>query len=1134
MKKILFVLTLAFLVTGLHAGPISMKQAQEKARSFVSQKKQSPVQQPLRLVTGADCLKKASQNGLFYVFNVGLDDGFVIVSGDDRTMPILGYTDKGTLDVRQLPDNMKAWLEGYSEQMKALKKMDDAQARTLLAAAENRPHTTRNSIAPMITTKWDQATPYWNECPEFMDEVDGEMVSEFAYTGCVATAMSQIMYFYKYPEQTSEPTAAYDFTYGDGLGNYGTAHVDSQPVTTFDWEHMLETYTGAEDDVYTSAVAHLMFYVGVAIKTQYGKGASGAYTDDIPKGFDFFGYGAKLAFRNDYTQQQWEQLVYEELAAGRPMIYNGTAGSGGGHSFVCDGFEYGDYFHINWGWGGMGNGFFQLAILNPHASGSGGSSSAEGYNMKQNICYNIIPGQSSGQAGQGTGGDVEEEEPALTVIHIDGPKNSAYYPAWERDRKADPFKIYKSKVVKVSFSDHDGTGTKFKEALALYDPENDTFTVLANSESYNFSTVTTSANGQTLKYGDGIQANASNIIKFGAGLTGNYRMVPVYKYKKDDGTESDWKLMKGADRVYLELDITTGGASATYHPQTSLAVEEWQFTGGEQVGKPEQVHCFLHNSGPDKFFGDLYLDFGGQQLDEMSNYTTVIQAEVPAGETKEVVFNVSPQSAGQKTVTLMTVDPTYGEFVNVPGRGNVTIAESQEAPMDLSVVIKAENAVPGDNEGDNDVIYDSHAHFSATITNNSSGEYNRYVLAPLFIVSKDAEGNVTGGTMVNYKQETLSLKAGESRTLYFDFDNLAYGSTYSLNIYARNEVPDEEDASHVTNIVEKGHSVYYDIRRGIIAWSADGTRSGFKPEEGFIVPADAAAVSVEALGLSSIVANENPNTLYFVGENETVPSGLDGKNIITGKTAGNVVLKDGYDFFTPQSFTAENISYERTFTTARTRGQQVGWGTLVLPFTPTAVKNATDDTDADWFRSAEEQDKDFWLCEFVDAEDDIVYFDHASAISANVPYLVAVSDKVLTNEPKTFVWSAENAEVKPDGIAFTSTLDLVYGGTMETKGFENIYCMDADGKQFDAAASATVDAFHAYFKWIQGTSEQTSLFISIPEEVDDQVATSIQQFATTETDAAVYNLNGQRVGTRSQFGQLPRGIYVIKNRKVTK
>ena len=1133
MKKLLFVLTMAFLVTGLYADPVTMKQAQEKAKSFISQKKQSLGQQPLRQVTGTDCLRKASQNSLFYVFNVGQNDGFVIVSGDDRTMPVLGYTDEGTLDVNHLPDNMKAWLDGYSKQMEALKKMDDTQARQLLAAAVTRPHTTRNSIAPMVTTKWDQATPYWNECPEFVEEVDGELVSEYAYAGCVATAMSQIMYYHKYPESTSEPTAAYDFTYGDGYGNYGTAHVESQPVTTFDWAHMLETYTGAEDEVYTSAVAHLMFYVGCSVKMQYGKGSSGAYSDDIPKGFDFFGYGAKLAYRIDYTQQDWEQMVYEELAAGRPMIYNGTAGSGGGHSFVCDGFEYGDYFHINWGWGGMGNGFFQLAILNPHASGSGGSSSGEGYNMKQSICYNIIPGQGSGQAGQGSGGEIEEEEPALTVTSISGPQSSNGYAPWERGSKSEPFKIYNRKIVKVGCSDHSGSGAKFKEGLAIYDPDKDSYTMIPGTESYSWATVTTSHLGQTIQFGSGVDSRYTT-MKFCAGETGIRHMVPMYKYKKDDGTESDWKPMLKADQIYIELNIDNLYCSPTYHPKFNLTVKDWQFTGGEKVGKPEQVHCFIENSGPDKFFNDLYLDFGGQRIDDVSQYTTVIQAEIPAGETKEVIFNVTPKSAGSKTVTLMLVDPMYGDFKSMGNAGHVSIAESTEAAMDLSVVIQAENAVPGENEGDFDVIYDSHAHFSATITNNSAGEYNRYVLAPLFIVSKDSENHVTGGTMVTYKQENLSLLPGESKTLYFDFDNLAYGSTYSLNIYARNDVPDDEDASHLTNIVEKGHSVYYDIKRGIITWSADGTRTGSKPVEDFQVPISAAAVSVVALGLNGIVPNENPNTLYFVGENETAPEGLDGKNVITGKTTASVILKDGYDFFTPQSFTAESISYERTFTTARTRGGQTGWSTLVLPFTPTAVKNATNDTDADWFRTAEEQNKDFWLCEFGDAEEDTVYFDHASTLCANVPYLVAISDKVLTDEPKTFVWSAENAEVKPDGIAFTSTLDLVYGGTMETKTFENVYSMDADGKQFDATVSGTVDAFHAYFKWIKSTSELPSLFISIPEDIDESVATSIQQVITTNADDAVYNLSGQRVGSRSQFGQLPRGIYIIKNKRVAK
>ena len=127
------------------------------------------------------------------------------------------------------------------------------------------------------------------------------------------------------------------------------------------------------------------------------------------------------------------------------MIYNGTAGSGGGHSFICDGFEYGNYFHINWGWGGMGNGYFLLSILNPKDSGIGASTSSEGYNMKQNIIYNIIPGGSTEP--------VEEEGPMLTVTAISGPDSP-----WARDKSSEPFKIFKSRIVKVSFSDHSGSG----------------------------------------------------------------------------------------------------------------------------------------------------------------------------------------------------------------------------------------------------------------------------------------------------------------------------------------------------------------------------------------------------------------------------------------------------------------------------------------------------------------------------------------------------------------------------------------------------------------------------------------------------------------------------------------------------
>ncbi len=393
-KNRLFVLLLLCMSLGLvaQAAPVTLEQAQQEAASFVLKKQKA--QRTLKIASQANGMMKASTaSAAYYVFNIGNNQGFVIVSGDDRTNPILGYSDEGHFDEAKAPSNMKNWLNEYAQQIALLDQVPAANLSKVLAApkAENVVDT-RNSIAPLISTKWDQATPYWNECPQFMisdDEADGY---ELAYTGCVATSMSQLMNFYKYPEATTQEVPSYTFTYGNGLGDYGTYTVPAQPITTFDWAHMRDTYTGAEDEVYTSAVAHLMLYVGCALKSQYGTSATGAYTDDIPKAFAFFGYGSKLAYRNDYTQEVWDNMVYQELAAGRPMIYNGTAGSGGGHSFICDGYEYGNYFHINWGWGGMGNGYFQLAVMNPYASGIGGSSSAEGYNMKQNIVYNVLPG----------------------------------------------------------------------------------------------------------------------------------------------------------------------------------------------------------------------------------------------------------------------------------------------------------------------------------------------------------------------------------------------------------------------------------------------------------------------------------------------------------------------------------------------------------------------------------------------------------------------------------------------------------------------------------------------------------------------------------------------------------------------
>ena len=175
-------------------------------------------------------------------------------------------------------------------------------------------------------------------------------------------------------------------------------------------------------------------------------------------------------------------------------------------------------------------------------------------------------------------------------------------------------------------------------------------------------------------------------------------------------------------------------------------------------------------------------------------------------------------------------------------------------PMNLSVVIEATNAVDG-------IIYDTHARFKVDVTNNADGEFNRYLLAPLFIVEDGS------GTMVTYQQTTLRIPAHETVTLYYDFDNLAYGSTYALNIYGRNE------NEQTVNLVEPGHSVYYQVQRGLVTWDGTSMVGNSGPASGNItIPSNALAARLEGLNITSVTPSGNPNTIYFIGENEAVPA----------------------------------------------------------------------------------------------------------------------------------------------------------------------------------------------------------------------------------------------------------------------
>lgn len=311
-----------------------------------------------------------------YVFTTGTDEGFMIVSADDSAYPLLGYSDSGKFDVKNMPPQLKSWLDGYSREIAVVRSSEvEASATNQVPSLPE-----MSAVDPLLKSKWNQGAPYNKYC--YSLEADGDSVQ--SVTGCVATAMAQVMYYFQQPET--------------GQGEISYKHGDSGTYTmnfaaeNFNWKEMQPTYyVGTYTDEEADAVAYLMKACGYSVKMDYGKGESGASGANIPGALiNYFGYkgGLRLETRKFWTYTEWAQMIHKNLVEIGPVIYDGDA-LDGGHSFVCDGYDGNGYFHINWGWGGMADGYYLLDALNPDEYGIGGA--AGGYNLGQQIILGISP-----------------------------------------------------------------------------------------------------------------------------------------------------------------------------------------------------------------------------------------------------------------------------------------------------------------------------------------------------------------------------------------------------------------------------------------------------------------------------------------------------------------------------------------------------------------------------------------------------------------------------------------------------------------------------------------------------------------------------------------------------------------------
>ena len=364
-----FVLLIFVLcAASLRAAPVTQEQALQTAEAFFASAPLTRSAGGVRLVYAPAATRATGGDTPYYIFSPESGHGFVVVSGDDMLSPIVGYSYTSPTN-GQLPDAMRAWLDEYARYV------DDVRLGQTSAPSEEPQG--GEAIEPLLRTTWDQGMPYNQLCPNQWP------------TGCVATSMAQLMKYHEWPDQ------------GEGVLSHSAGQVDLSTYT-YDWENMLDTYPLTWDDEgqqvpdgYTDeqalAVATLMRDCGYSVDMSYGQYESGAQTMRMVAAlYEHFKYAPTVRYleRQMYTTTHWTDIIRSELKASRPMNYSGQTKAGAGHSFVCDGIDENDLLHINWGWSGYFDGYFDMNILAPEGIGTGGGD-ASGYFLEQGLVVGI-------------------------------------------------------------------------------------------------------------------------------------------------------------------------------------------------------------------------------------------------------------------------------------------------------------------------------------------------------------------------------------------------------------------------------------------------------------------------------------------------------------------------------------------------------------------------------------------------------------------------------------------------------------------------------------------------------------------------------------------------------------------------
>ena len=873
--RVIALLTVMFTATGvMFAAPRSLEQARKAAIAQMKNHsaKKSPAQGGTVTAVSPQLVlakeKKNKDEVYYYVFSAGRDLGYTIVSGDDRLPEIVGYTESGNYDAGRLPDNLASFMQAYQDFA------DNATDEQIEEIRQWKTQAKHAAVAPLMAEKWNQGAPYNNMCPKYS-------TGEKAVTGCVATAVAQILHYYKCPSQLMAEIPAYT------TKSYTITMPAISAGGQYDWQNMLDVYAGNETQAQNDAVAKLMLYVGCAVKMDYGPDESGANAS--PETFTkYFGMDKELVRqvqRSSYNISQWDNMLYNELAAQRPVYYSGKSAKGG-HAFVVHGYDDGLYY-VNWGWGGQSDGYFDITILNPHStSGIGASTSKDGYSMDNNMIIGITP-------DNGVTDKVTNAVFTANTLIVSGLTVQNGNITGKADISVINFNTTEyTRYVSVGYMDNDGS---------IYN--------ITTPKQITIQEATATGSGYS---GYSQSATCDISFPYAAGI---YTLCLI-----ESTDQTSWALcpqyQSSFAPVYLQVK---DGKASIITPSASLSANAALDTeSGGYAEMNNTINITVNNSSDKEYYDKVYVMVStGETRPGGYTYSTGITA--PAKGSTTFKFDYAPPTAGKYNFWIL--DSKLNEI----GKSSITF-QTAMAPVLSFESITCNNAsgekVYAGFHGDKvemDKVNDTKAEFIFRIKNTGGYYEGSFKL----LDKANAETGVFSGYLGNLKIPGN----GAVTTFKFTVEGIA-GSIAGFMIEGYSVSILGSALCYLAGLPEapKNLNITYDVIDSDVARL--NAKYGSRTDITGIDLTGAASVNT-----TKVITTGNPNTLLYVNAGAKIGNK---KNVIVKGEDGeykceDLQLSDARSFEAQYGFTAANATYERTGTN--------GWCSVYLPFAVSSIPN---------------------------------------------------------------------------------------------------------------------------------------------------------------------------------------------------